>query len=213
MKPLRDVPAFQQMMTSFSNPIIGIAVGALFTAVIQSSSAAIGILQALAFQGLIGLDSAVFVLFGMNIGTCITSILSSIGTNRNARRTALVHLLFNIIGTAIFVAISTLLPFTDWVKALARDNPKAQIALAHTIFNVVTTLLLLPAGPCWPRSPPKLIPGEDRVPRAAQAPVHRRSHLRRFLDGHPAADPGGRPHGAPGPGKPAVGHGVLRQQG
>ena len=164
MKPLREVPAFQQMMTSFSNPIIGIAVGALFTAVIQSSSAAIGILQALAFQGLIGLDSAVFVLFGMNIGTCITSILSSIGTNRNARRTALVHLLFNIIGTAIFVALSTLLPFTDWVKALARDNPKAQIALAHTIFNVVTTLLLLPAGTLLAKIATKLIPGEDRVP-------------------------------------------------
>ena len=94
MLPLRDEPEFIQLMTSFKNPLLGVMAGALFTAVIQSSAASIGILQALAVSGVIGLHSAVFVLFGQNIGTCITAVLASVGTNRNAKRAAALHLMF-----------------------------------------------------------------------------------------------------------------------
>ncbi|MGL5540260.1 MAG: Na/Pi cotransporter family protein [Erysipelotrichaceae bacterium] len=146
MVPLRSSETFIQLMTQFSNPLIGILVGMTFTAIIQSSSASIGILQTLALGGLIGLDGAVFVLFGMNIGTCITAILASIGTNRNARRATLVHLFFNIIGTVLFTLIAYYTPFTTWMAAFTPDNPMAQIANTHTLFNVVTTLVLFPFG-------------------------------------------------------------------
>ena len=101
MIPLRDSQHFVNLMTKFSNPFLGILAGAAFTAIIQSSSASVGILQALAVSGLIGLDSAVFVLFGQNIGTCITAVLASIGANRDAKRTTLIHLIFNVIGTTV----------------------------------------------------------------------------------------------------------------
>lgn len=146
MMPLRDSEVFINFMTNFSNPFLGILAGAVFTAIIQSSSASVGILQALMMSGLIGLDGAVYVLFGQNIGTCITAVLASIGTNRNAKRTTLIHLLFNIIGTCIFVTICMLTPFTSLMQNLTPDNPAAQIANIHTIFNIVTTLLLLPFG-------------------------------------------------------------------
>lgn len=146
MIPLRDSEVFINFMTNFSNPLLGILAGAVFTAIIQSSSASVGILQALMMSGLIGLDGAVYVLFGQNIGTCITAVLASIGTNRNAKRTTLIHLLFNIIGTCIFVTICMLTPFTSLMQNLTPDNPAAQIANIHTIFNIVTTLLLLPFG-------------------------------------------------------------------
>lgn len=146
MLPLRDSAAFVQLMTKFSNPLLGILAGAVFTAVIQSSSASVGILQALAMSGLIGLDGAVFVLFGQNIGTCITAVLAAIGTARNAKRTTIIHLLFNMIGTAIFVVICLTTPFVDVMVSLVPDNPAAQIANVHTVFNITTTLLLLPFG-------------------------------------------------------------------
>ncbi len=105
MVPLRESEVFVNLMTRFSNPLLGILAGAAFTAIIQSSSASVGILQALAVSGLIGLDSAVFVLFGQNIGTCITAALASIGASRDAKRATLIHLLFNVIGTAVFTAV------------------------------------------------------------------------------------------------------------
>lgn len=146
MNPLRSYPPFINLMTRFSNPLIGILAGMIFTAIIQSSSASIGILQTLASAGLIPLSSSVFVLFGQNIGTCITAVLASIGTNRNAKRTTILHLLFNVIGTFIFVGICLLTPFTNLVASFTPTNPSAQIANMHTIFNIVTTLLLLPFG-------------------------------------------------------------------
>lgn len=146
MEPLRDSPEFIRLITKFSNPLLGILAGALFTAAIQSSAASVGILQALAVSGVIGLDSAVFVLFGQNIGTCITAVLASIGANRNAKRTTVIHLLFNMIGTAIFVIIAMVTPFVSWMQALTPTNPAGQIANVHTVFNIVTTLLLLPFG-------------------------------------------------------------------
>ena len=146
MVPLRDSETFIHMVTKFSNPLLGILVGAVFTAIIQSSSASVGILQALAMGGVINLHSAVFVLFGQNIGTCITALLASVGTSRNAKRTTLIHLMFNVIGTALFVTLCILTPFTDFVVSLTPDNPVAQIANVHTIFNISTTLILLPFG-------------------------------------------------------------------
>ena len=146
MMPLRESPAFVELMTKFSNPALGILAGMLFTAVIQSSSASVGILQALASSGLIGLSNAVFVLFGQNIGTCITAVLASIGTNRNAKRTTIIHLMFNIIGTIIFTTVCILTPLTDLVESWTPENVAAQIANMHTLFNIVTTLLLLPFG-------------------------------------------------------------------
>lgn len=151
MEPLRDWPAFVELVSTFSNPLVGILVGAGFTAIIQSSSASVGILQALALSGVIGLDSAVFVLFGQNIGTCITAVLASIGTSRNAKRATIIHLLFNIIGTVVFTTLCLVTPLlglslVGGVQSLTPENPAAQIANMHTLFNIVTTLLLLPLG-------------------------------------------------------------------
>ncbi len=146
MEPLRESEAFISLMTKFSNPVLGILAGAVFTAVIQSSSASVGILQALAISGLIDFNSAVFVLFGQNIGTCITAVLASIGTSRSAKRTTLIHLMFNLIGTTIFTVLCLTLPITELVGNITPDKPAAQIANMHTIFNIVTTVLLLPFG-------------------------------------------------------------------
>ncbi|WP_414601476.1 Na/Pi cotransporter family protein [Faecalicoccus sp.] len=146
MSPLRESEAFISLLTNFSNPAIGILVGALFTALIQSSSASLGILQALARSGLIGLNGAVFVLFGQNIGTCITAILASFGTSREAKQTTIIHLSFNIIGTIIFTTVCLLTPLTSVVAGWSPDNAAQQIANMHTLFNVVTTLILLPFG-------------------------------------------------------------------
>ena len=146
MKPLADEPAFVSLMTRFENPLLGILAGAVFTALIQSSSASVGILQALAASGAISFSSAVFVLFGQNIGTCITAVLASIGTSRNAKRTTLIHLMFNIIGTIIFTIVCVLFPLPALVASFTPENIPSQIANMHTLFNIVTTLLLLPLG-------------------------------------------------------------------
>ena len=146
MMPLRDSQAFVDLTTRFSNPLLGIAVGALFTALIQSSSASVGILQALATSGAISFSSSVFILFGQNIGTCITAVLASIGTSRSAKRATIIHLMFNIIGTVLFTILCILFPLADLVASFTPDAPAAQIANMHTIFNIVTTLLLLPLG-------------------------------------------------------------------
>ena len=158
MMPLRESEAFVALLTKFSNPILGILAGAIFTAIIQSSSASVGILQALASSGLIGLGNAVYVLFGQNIGTCITAILAAIGTSRNAKRTTIIHLMFNLIGTTIFTIVCILTPLTDVVEAFTPDNVAAQIANMHTLFNVVTTLLLLPFGTYLAKLATKILP-------------------------------------------------------
>lgn len=161
MKPLREVPEFVNLMTTFSNPVIGIGVGALFTAVIQSSSASVGILQSLAANGLVGLGDAVFVLFGQNIGTCITAVLAAIGTSRNAKRTTVIHLSFNMIGTTIFTIVCLLFPLTRLVESFTLGNVPAQIANMHTLFNIVTTLLLLPVGQFLATFAEKIMPDPE----------------------------------------------------
>ncbi|MGN8913013.1 Na/Pi cotransporter family protein [Anaerofustis butyriciformans] len=158
MMPLRESETFISLMTKFSNPIFGIMAGAVFTAVIQSSSASVGILQALALNGLIGLDGAVYVLFGQNIGTCITAVLASIGTNREAKQTTVIHLSFNIIGTVIFTVICMLTPLTSFVGSFTPNNAAAQIANMHTLFNIITTLLLLPFGSYLATFAEKILP-------------------------------------------------------
>lgn len=162
MEPLQQVPEFVNLLTQFQNPFIGILVGALFTAIIQSSSASVGILQALAMQGLIGLDGAIFVLFGQNIGTCVTALLSSIGTTKTAKRAAIVHLLFNVAGTIIFVPLAMFLPFVDWMQAITGNIPQ-QIANTHIIFNLVSTAVLLPAAPLLVKAANFIIPGKDKA--------------------------------------------------
>ncbi len=158
MVPLRESQVFIDLMTKFTNPVLGILAGMIFTAIIQSSSASVGILQALAMAGLVRFDAAVYVLFGQNIGTCITAVLASIGTNRSAKRTTIIHLAFNLIGTAVFTAACLLLPITDWVAALTPSNMSQQIANMHTIFNITTTILLLPLGTYLARLAEKLLP-------------------------------------------------------
>lgn len=160
MSPLRDSAAFVKLVSSFSNPLIGILVGAVFTAVIQSSSASVGILQALARSGVITMNTAVYVLFGQNIGTCVTSLLASIGTNRNAKRTTLIHLMFNLIGTALFTSICIFFPLVSLVEGFTPGDVTKQIANMHTLFNVVTTLLLIPFGTYLAKLTYKLLPEE-----------------------------------------------------
>ena len=146
MMPLRDSEMFINMVASFSNPLLGILAGAVFTAIIQSSSASVGILQALAMSGIVDLGHAVYVLFGQNIGTCITAVLAAIGTSRNAKRTTIIHLSFNIIGTIVFTLVCMTTPLTTLVASWTPTNVSGQIANMHTLFNIVTTLLLLPFG-------------------------------------------------------------------
>lgn len=171
MKPLQDTPEFINLMTTFSNPLFGIVAGALFTAIIQSSSASIGILQSLASNNLITLQSASFVLYGQNIGTCITAFLASLGGNRNAKRAAIIHLMFNFLGTAIFVVICMTTPFTDFVASLTPDAPMSQIANVHTIFNITTTLVLLPFGSKLADITMALIPLHDNEKSAKPATI------------------------------------------
>ncbi|NLI60559.1 MAG: Na/Pi cotransporter family protein [Clostridiales bacterium] len=147
MEPLRTNVAFQHILLSMTNPILGVLAGAAMTVILQSSSASVGILQALAAQGLIGLDGAIFILFGQNIGTCITAILASIGTNTNAKRAAFIHLSIKVIGTSIFmIAMAIGLPFVELVMQISPDSPMSQIANAHIAFNIITAALLFPFG-------------------------------------------------------------------
>lgn len=148
MKPLADSERFVSILTKFEHPLLGIAAGVIFTAIIQSSSASVGILQTLARSGVIGLNSAAFVLFGQNIGTCITAFLASIGTGRNAKRTTVIHIMFNVFGTVVFTVLCLTTPVIQMVEGWTPKNAPAQIANLHTMFNIVTTLLLLPVGTC-----------------------------------------------------------------
>ena len=157
MVPLRENEFFVGLMTQLSNPLLGILVGMVFTAIIQSSSASVGILQALALSGSIGLNSAVYILFGMNIGTCVTALLASISTNRNAKRTTLIHFMFNVIGTAMFTIICLVTPLVSFMEGLT-NSPSLQIANMHTLFNISTTLVLLPFGQYLVKLAEKILP-------------------------------------------------------
>lgn len=159
MKPLKDIPAFTQFMVNLQhNPLLGVLAGLLLTAVIQSSSATIGILQALAIQGLIPIEAALPILFGENIGTCATALIASIGTSITAKRAAVLHVTIKIVGTFIFMII--LKPVIALV-GLTAVEPARQIANAHTFFNVTNTIILLPFSAMLIAFVNKVIPGED----------------------------------------------------
>ena len=144
VSPLKDVPEFQQILTMFENPILGLLVGAVFTGIIQSSAASVGILQSLALTGSVTYGVAIPIIMGQNIGTCVTAVLSSIGVNKNAKRVSVIHMSFNIIGSVfamvVIYGVNMLFPLEFLKDAV---SPFA-IAVVHSIFNVVTTLLLLP---------------------------------------------------------------------
>ena len=165
---LKDIPAFQEMFLMFKNPILGVLVGAILTAIIQSSSASVGILQALAATGAVSYGAAIPIIMGQNIGTCITAIISSVGTTKNARRAALVHLSFNVIGTVAclgaFACVKALL-----APALLNDAASyAGIATAHSVFNIACTLLLLPMSGLLEKLAYKLIPDNEQAEKASE---------------------------------------------
>ena len=155
---LADVPAFQQMFLLFQNPILGILVGAVLTAVIQSSSASVGILQALASTGQVSYGAAMPIIMGQNIGTCATALLSSFGATKNARRAAVVHLSFNILGTLILLL--AFLPVSLFLKPPLLDEPASLfgIALTHSAFNILCTVLLLPTSSLLEKLAVRLVP-------------------------------------------------------
>ena len=159
---LKDVPAFQQLFLLFANPILGVLAGAVLTAIIQSSSASVGILQALSTTGSVSYAAAIPIIMGQNIGTCITAMLSSVGTTKNAKRAAVVHLMFNILGTMIclilFTAVQTLLA----PAILGEQATYLGIAICHTMFNVICTAILLPSGDLLEKLVCRLVPDNEK---------------------------------------------------
>lgn len=155
---LRDVPEFQHILVMFSNPILGVLAGALLTAVIQSSSASVGILQALASTGQVTFGTAIPIIMGQNIGTCVTAILSSVGANKNAKRAAAVHLCFNIIGTVVWLAVFCVLNAIIRFSFVHLVADQLGIAVIHSIFNMLCTALLFPAAGLLERLACRLIP-------------------------------------------------------
>ena len=167
---LRHVPEFQNILLMFTNPILGVVAGAVLTGIIQSSSASVGILQALSSTGAISFGAAVPIIMGQNIGTCVTAMLSSVGANKNAKRTALVHLLFNIIGTVVFLILFVIAKaiFTPFAEFLTNPANEFGIAIAHSLFNVFCTALLLPMTQLLEKLVCRLVPdtaadGDDAV--------------------------------------------------
>ena len=166
MEPLSKSEFFRNLFIQLQNPLLGLLVGLAFTALIQSSSASLGVLQALAASGAITLNSAVYVIYGQNIGTCVTAILACAGATKTAKRTATVHLLFNVIGATMFTLLTMWTPFVDLVKMMAPGNILMQISIIHIFFNVVTTAILLPLSKYLVDLACKVIPGEDRQQEA-----------------------------------------------
>ena len=155
---LRDVPACQQMFLLFKNPVLGVLAGAVLTAVIQSSSASVGILQALAVTGQVSYGAAIPIIMGQNIGTCATALISSVGANRNAKRAAMVHLSFNIIGAGVWLSIFCLLQTLFYPVLLDEPASRLGIAVAHSVFNILCTVLMLPLSGLLERLVTTLVP-------------------------------------------------------
>lgn len=164
MAPLRESAGFMNFIVTVSEsplrPLFGIILGIVMTAVLQSSSASVGVLQTLAMQGLVPLKFSVFVLFGQNIGTCLTALFSTVGAKKNSKRAAVIHLLFNLIGTGIFIIIALLTPYVEWIEKLSPD-PMAQIAISHIVFNIVSTVVMFPFAKVLVKLSCLLVPGKD----------------------------------------------------
>lgn len=144
VKPLADVPEFTNLLLAFSNPVAGVLAGTILTAIIQSSSASVGILQALCVTGAVPYSAAFPIIMGQNIGTCVTALLSAIGANKNAKRAAMIHLYFNMLGTVIFLGVFYLLNSVIQFPFMESMATPASIAITHSIFNITATLIWLP---------------------------------------------------------------------
>lgn len=165
---LSNVPQFQQMFVMFENPILGVLVGATLTAIIQSSSASVGILQALAVTGQVSFGAAIPIIMGQNIGTCITAILSSIGATKNAKRAAVVHLSFNIIGTIILISVFSVVKVVIAPPILNEAASLVGIAVCHSVFNVLCTMILLPMAGLLEKLANKTVPDSKTPEEVAE---------------------------------------------
>ena len=165
---LRDVPAFTNLFLAFTNPLLGVLVGALVTAVIQSSSASVGILQALSVTGGVSYAAAIPIIMGQNIGTCVTALLSSVGTNKNARRAAIVHLLFNVIGVTVLLTAFCIVKAALSPALLDEPATMYGIAIVHSVFNILCTAMLLPAGGLLERFAMRLVPDGKSADETAE---------------------------------------------
>ena len=166
---LKDVPAFAQLFVAFKNPVLGVLAGAVLTGIIQSSSASVGILQALAVTGQVSYAAAIPIIMGQNIGTCVTALLSSVGTNKNAKRAAVVHLMFNVIGVVVLLTAFCIVKAVFAPAILQAPATMYGIAVAHSCFNVICTALLLPCGGLLEKLAVRLVPDGPRAP--AEQPV------------------------------------------
>lgn len=163
---LRNVPEFQQMFLAFTNPILGVLAGAILTAVIQSSSASVGILQALASTGAVTYGAAVPIIMGQNIGTCVTALISSVGTSKNAKRAALVHLSFNVIGAAVWLTVFCIVKATIAPTLLTKSASLMGIAVFHSVFNILCTLLMFPLSEAFEKMVCRIIPDAETPEKA-----------------------------------------------
>ena len=163
VKGLANVPEFQNLFLAFTNPILGVLVGALVTAIIQSSSASVGILQALSVTGAVSYGAAVPIIMGQNIGTCVTAMLSSFGASKNAKRASFIHLLFNVIGTVIWLTVFCIISAIFKPLILSESASYLGIAVCHSVFNVLCTIILLPASSLLEKLAYKLVP-EGKAP-------------------------------------------------
>ncbi len=162
--PLKDMPQVGQVMGQLSNPFLGILAGFALTALIQSSSASVGILQVLAAQGTIGLGAAVYMILGANIGATVTGLLAAIGSNKMAVRTAVLSLIITIVGAILFFAFLHLLPLVEWVEMLSPGDPMRQVANAHMFYNILNVAILFPFSNQLVKLSIKLVPGTDKAP-------------------------------------------------
>jgi len=160
---LQDLPEFQNLFVAFTNPVLGVLAGALLTAIIQSSSASVGILQTLALTGAVTYGAAVPIIMGQNIGTCITAIISSVGANKNAKRAALVHLSFNVIGTVVWLTVFCLVKVVAVPVGLKESASMMGIAVCHSVFNILCMALMLPLAGVLERMVKKLIPDDETI--------------------------------------------------
>ena len=161
MAPISQLDIVKEIFAGINNPFIGIIVGIVFVIIIQSSAAGVGILQAMAVASagqLITLDQAMYIIFGLNIGTCLTALLASMSGSKNAKRAGLMHLLFNVFGTAVFTVISFIFPVADWITALSPNDVARQFANMHLAFNLITTVIMLPIGGLFVKLVQKIVP-------------------------------------------------------
>ena len=166
MKPLGEMQAFRDFMASLNNPVLGTLAGIVFTVLIQSSSASVGVLQVMVGYGAMAFGDSIYILFGMNMGTCITALLASLSANRTAKRTAIMHFTTKFLGTLLFFGLMAFLPIDDWITRFVidpPDQPSVRVAVMHIVFNVVTTIVFIPFGGWYAKLMEKIMPDKKVV--------------------------------------------------